>query len=144
MRARRGDRMRWFVTWGLLALAASGCASGEPTRARTRVPITELTSVVGRWEGLLTGLSPRPSMDEDLIDVVIRADGTYEAKAYRTIGVFQGRGTVEIRDGSLILRGQQGATGTGQLFPADATRELAHPAPAAHGRRVTARLSPRS
>jgi hypothetical protein len=110
---------------------------------RTRVPITELQSVVGRWDGLLSGLSARPSTDEDLIDVVIRDDATYEAKAFRTIGVFQGRGTVEIRDGALVLRSERGATGSGELFAVDGRRVLEVHATAADGRRVTARLTPK-
>ena len=63
---------RWGVGLALLALMLTGCAHrGSGGSTRTRVPITELTSVVGRWDGLLSGLSSRPSADEDLVDVVI-------------------------------------------------------------------------
>jgi len=107
------------------------------------VPITELKIVVGRWDGLVSGLSSRPSINEDLVDLVIKDDATYEAKAVRSIGVFQGRGTVELREGALVLQGQRGATGTGQLFAVDGRRVLEIDATIADGRRVRARLSPK-
>jgi hypothetical protein len=145
MPARLGDGIGWWVGAALLALILAGCASGGAagTGTRTRVPITELQSVVGRWDGLLSGLSSRPSSDEDLIDVVIRDDATYEARAFRAIGVFQGRGTVEVRDGALLLRSERGATGTAELFAVDGRRVLEVHATAGDGRRVTARLTPK-
>ena len=143
MRARQGGTTRQWVSLALLAMILAGCASGEGGGTRTRVPITELKSVVGRWDGLLSGLSSRPSADEDLVDVVIKDDATYEAKAFRTVGVFQGRGTIEVKDGTLLLRGQQGATGTAQLFAVDGRQVLEIDATTSDGRRVSARLSPK-
>jgi hypothetical protein len=127
----------------IVVVMLGGCASGGGGGTRTRIPITELQTVVGRWDGLLSGLSSRPSIDEDLIDVVIREDATYEAKAFRTIGVFQGRGTLELRNGALVLKSERGATGTGQLFAVNGRRVLEVEATAADGRRVTASLSPK-
>jgi hypothetical protein len=144
MRVGQCGSTRWWVGAALLMLTLGGCASGDGGRAaRTRVPITEIKSVVGQWDGLLSGLSSRPSADEDLVDVVIRDDATYEAKAFRTVGVFQGRGTIEIKDGSLVLRGQQGSLGSGQLFTVNGQRVLEIDATSADGRRVSARLSPK-
>ena len=142
MRVRRGDATG-RVGVALLTLILAGCASGDGGGTRTRVPITELKIVVGRWDGLVSGLSSRPSINEDLVDLVIKDDATYEAKAVRSIGVFQGRGTVELREGALVLQGQRGATGTGQLFAVDGRRVLEIDATIADGRRVRARLSPK-
>lgn len=141
MRGWQGRTARWW--WLAVAMALAACASEGGGAPRTRVPVTELKTVVGKWDGLLTGLSTRPSSDEDLVDVTIRDDGTYEAKAVRPVGVFQGRGTIELRDGALVLRGQSGARGTAQLFAIDGRRLLEIEATTADGRRVTARLTPK-
>jgi hypothetical protein len=142
----RGGRAEAGRRWCLVALVVlAGCATQEGGGgARTRVPVTDIKTVVGRWEGLLSGLSARPSADQDLVDVVIRGDATYEAKAFRTIGVLQGRGTIELQNGALVLRGQGGSAGTAQLFAVDGRRVIEVETTTADGRRVTARLSPRS
>ena len=141
MRGWQRRMARWW--WLGMALAVAACASeGGGGSARSRVPVTDLKTVVGEWDGLLSGLSTIPSRDQDLVDVTIREDGTYEAKAVRSVGVFQGRGTIELRDGTLVFRGQSGASGTGQLFATDGRRILEIEASTADGRRVTARLSP--
>ncbi len=143
MRAGRGDATRWRLV--VVALMLAACASSEGGGGtRSRVPITELKSVIGGWDGLLSGLSTTPSRDQDLVEVAINADGTYEAKAFRTVGVLRGRGTVEVKDGNLILRGQRGGTATGQLFSVDGRKVLEIDTTSADGRRVSARLSPKS
>ena len=142
MRGWQWRMARWW--WLGMALAVAACASeGGGGSTRSRVPVTDLKAVAGTWDGLLSGLSTRPSSDEDLVDVTIRDDGTYEAKAFRSVGVFQGRGTIELRQGALVFRGQSGATGTGQLFATDGRQVLEIEATTADGRRVTARLSPK-
>ena len=134
---------RWRLV--VVALMMAACASTQGGGGtRTRVPITELKSVAGRWDGLLSGLSARPSSDQDFVEVLIRTDGTYEATAFRTVGVLRGRGTLEVKDGNLVLRGAGGASGTGQLFSIDGRRVLEIDTTSADGRRVTARLSPKS
>jgi hypothetical protein len=143
MGSGQGRVIRWWLL--VLVFALAGCASsGGGGGTRDRMPITDLKSVVGRWEGLLAGLSSRPSVEQDFVEVVIRADGTYEAKAARTVGVLRGRGTVEVRDGNLVLRSDAGATGTAQLFSAEGRLLLEVDATSADGRRVSARLSPKS
>ena len=145
MRGWRADAGRWWwLGAALFVLAACATQEGGGGGTRTRVPVTDLKTVVGRWDGLLSGLSTRPSRDEDLVDVVIREDATYEAKAFRTIGALQGRGTIELQNGALMLRGQGGSTGTAELFAIGGRRELEVHTTMADGRRVTARLSPRS
>lgn len=142
MPARQEGPIRWLWIVAVLALAA--CASSEGGGgARTRVPVTEVKSVVGRWDGLVSGLSSRPSIDQDLLDVVIKPDATYEAKAFRTIGAFRERGAIELKDGNLIFRAPGGETATGQLFAVNGRRVLDIETTASDGRRVTARLSPR-
>jgi hypothetical protein len=142
MVAGRGAANRWGLI--LVALMLAACATTERGGGtRTREPITDLKGVVGRWDGLLSGLSTRPAVDQDFVEVLIRGDGTYEAKAFRTVGVFQGRGTVEAKDGSLVIRGERGTTGVGQLFSVDGRRELQIDTTSADGRHVSARLSPK-
>lgn len=142
MRSRQEGLTRWL--WMVAVLALAACASsqgGGGTRAK--VPITEVKSVVGRWDGLISGLSSMPSVDQDLLDIVIKADATYEAKAFRTVGAFRERGTIELKDGNLVFRAPGGETATGQLFAVNGRRVLDIDTTASDGRRVTARLSPR-
>jgi hypothetical protein len=143
MGSGQGSAIRWRLA--LLALLLTACASsGGGGATRDRLPVTELASVVGRWEGLISGLSSRPSVDQDFVEVVIKADATYEARAVRTVGVLRGRGTVQVRDGSLALRSESGATGTAQLFSVGGRLQLEIDATSSDGRRVSARLSPKS
>src|SRR5262245_14233299 len=142
MRAPQAGRTRWL--WMVAVVALVACASpGGGGGTRTRVPVTDLQSIVGRWDGLVSGLSSVPSIDQDLLDIVIKPDATYEARAVRTVGAFQERGTVELKDGSAIFRSPDGETAVGQLFDVDGRRVLEIDTVASGGRRVTARLFPK-
>lgn len=142
MRAREGRPTRWL--WAIALLFLAGCASAERAGvSRTRVPVTDVQAIVGRWEGLVSGLSTIPSIDQDLVDIVIKSDATYEAKAFRTVGAFKERGTIELKDGNAIFRAPDGEIGTGQLFDVGGRRVLEIETTASGGRRVTASLSPR-
>jgi hypothetical protein len=138
---------RTRAAWLLLAGAGllSACASGSavPAEPSTQVAIGSLGEVTGRWDGLLSGLSPRPYADEDFVEVVIKDDSTYEAKSVRTIGVLQGRGTLELKGGVLLLSGERGAKGTARLLSGNGRRLLEVETILPDGRRVTARLSPK-
>jgi hypothetical protein len=144
MRGRWHNRAGW--PWLAVAVLLSACASGgggtaaEPSAP---VPIADLKEVTGKWDGLLSGLSSRPSVDQDFVEVVIKEDSTYEAKSFRTIGVLQGRGTLELKGGVLLLHGERGATGTARLLSGDGRRQLEVEATLTDGRRVTARLAPK-
>lgn len=143
MRAGGGSPTRWL--WAIALLVLAGCATAERAAvSRTRVPVTDVKSIVGRWDGLVSGLSTVPSVDQDLLDIVIKNDATYEAKAFRTVGAFKERGTIELKDGTAIFRAPDGEIATGQLFDMDGRRVLEIETTASGGRRVTARLSPRS
>jgi hypothetical protein len=141
---RKGAGWLWLAGAVLISACASGgagtAATAEPS---TPVAIGSLKEVTGRWDGLLSGLSARPSTDQDFVEVVINDDSTYEAKSFRTIGVLQGRGTLELKGGVLWLKGERGATGTARLLSGDGRRQLQVETTLADGRRVTARLSPK-
>lgn len=124
-----------------LALALAACASGGSGESRTVVPITDLGSVAGRWDGLLSG-PWTPREQEDFVEVMIGADGTYQGRSVRTIGVLQGRGSVEVRDGALLFKGSRG-TGTGRLFAVGGRRVLEIELTTPEGRAASARLSPK-
>jgi hypothetical protein len=144
MRARRCNRGVWV--WLAGAVLLSACASGGRSTAAepsTPMAIASLKEVTGTWDGLLSGLSTRPSVDQDFVEVVIKEDSTYDAKSFRTVGVLQGRGTLELKDGVLLLRGERGATGTVRLLSDEGRRQLVVETTLADGRRVTARLTPK-
>jgi hypothetical protein len=130
--------MTWWV-WMAVALVLGACATTETSSPPTLVPVTDVKSLAGRWEGLLLGL-PGGS-HQDFVEVVIREDGTYQARTYRTIGVLMGRGTIEARDGALVLRGER-AIGGGRLYLDRGRHMLEISATDDAGRPVTARLSP--
>jgi hypothetical protein len=142
-RRRWRDRAAWL--WVVSAVLVSACApgGGATVPPSAAVPIGSLGEVTGAWDGLLRGLSARPSADEDFVEMVIREDATYAARSVRTVGVLQGRGTLELKDGVLLLRGERGATGTLRLLSAGGRRILEAETTLPDGRRVTARLSPK-
>lgn len=79
--------------------------------------------------------------DEDL-EVTVQEDGTDEAKSARTIGVLDARGTVAVRDGGLLLRGERGSRGTARLFARDGRPTLMVDVTMPNQSRTTARLRP--
>jgi hypothetical protein len=80
-----------------VCVAVGGCGTAtpaSPSGALTRVPITDLKSVAGKWEGVGQGPwvgSIFGGHTADLVEFTIRDDGTYEARSYREIGVFGAR-----------------------------------------------------
>jgi hypothetical protein len=109
---------------GLLVAAAllAGCAVGTAPDAPgwTAVPITDVKSVAGKWEGQLTrGHGPR----DDWMEITIREDGTYELVSFRTIGVLRGNGRVAVDGGKLRAQGERG-TATLALATRGADRRL--------------------
>ncbi|MGD9727568.1 MAG: hypothetical protein AB7G68_09200 [Nitrospiraceae bacterium] len=94
----------------------SGTAHFEP------IPVTEVGSVAGMWEGLLEQSAARR---DDWVRLRIHRDGKYHFEAARTIGMFSGDGQLEVENGKLIAKGERGAV-TFQLYrnPDDDARVL--------------------
>lgn len=139
MRRRQG---RWRQgAWGALAIVLTACAAGGgATSPGTAVTITDVKTVAGRWEGLMSPETGRER--DDFVEVAFGENRTYEAKSSRTIGVMDARGTYEIKDGKLLLHGQR-STGTGTLWEKDGRRVLTVAVTTNEGHRYSARLSPK-
>jgi len=108
----------------LVALSwLAGCAAPGPSAhpAWEPVPIQEFGNVAGKLEGLMTRL-PRATED-DWVRVMIHPDGAYEFASYRTIGVFTGKGTLELTDGTVKATSERGVATLG-LYQADDRRLL--------------------
>jgi hypothetical protein len=113
--------------------APSGVAPGSP------VAVTVVKAVAGRWVGLMD--LPGNQEDQYLV-VTVQEDGRYEAKAARTIGILDARGTIEVRDGGLLLQGARGSHGTARLFSRDGRPTLMMEMVTPNQERTTARLRP--
>lgn len=89
-------------------LFLSGCADiGTRAKATANaVPIPDLQSVAGKWDGLMKR-RPRTRGD-DYVTVTIGEDGTYRFVSARIIGVFSGTGTLQLVDGKLRIEGARG------------------------------------
>ena len=79
MRRRHG---RWRQgAWGALAIVLTACAAGGgATSPGTPVTITDVKTVAGRWEGLMSPETGRER--DDFIEVAIGENRTYEAKSH--------------------------------------------------------------
>jgi len=138
----RSDKSRICALGLVIALGLAGCASSGSASAP--IAITDLSSVAGKWVGLLEMASARDR--EDYLEVTIARDGTYRAEAARTIGVMDVRGTVKVADGRLLIQGERGGKGTATLFsqPGQPSRLLQVNGTAADGRPYIVRLRPQS
>jgi hypothetical protein len=79
-----------------------GCATaGGP------VAVSDIKTVTGTWEGIVY---PNSELDPYRVTLTIRDDGTYDvvSAARQTLGTSRGKGTIEIRDGRLIMEGARG------------------------------------
>ncbi len=100
-----------------------GCesASRQTRPSWTPAPIDGFAQVAGQWEGLMVR-APR-SKEDDWVKLRIHEDGTYQFAAYRTVGVFGGKGQFTLKDGTLFVETERG-TATIALFVAEARRML--------------------
>jgi hypothetical protein len=138
---------RWRVI-PVLGLVCSSLLAGCETAARlqeppwTREPITDVTTVAGRWEGLMIS-APRshPWEADDWVRVMIGADGSYEFASYRMIGVFSGRGVLVPESGELVSRSERGRVACA-LFLAEGQRRLQVHGVTSDGVEYSANLSP--
>jgi hypothetical protein len=72
----------------------------------TAVAIPDIKSVAGRWAGILYG-RPGGTRGQDWVELTIQEDGTYTIASARTVGVFNGSGTLRLADGRLIAQGEK-------------------------------------
>jgi hypothetical protein len=77
-----------------------------PSAPLERVPIMDVSSVAGDWEGIL--VQNPASRHDDWIRVRIEEDGTYRYEVLRTIGVFSGQGRFSVEDGALSAKSEKG------------------------------------
>jgi hypothetical protein len=92
------------LTVSIVLGACAGAARESPSASATPIAITDLKSVAGRWEGLGQGPSSGSVLgghSADWVELTINADGTYEARSYREIGVLRGKGTLALTDNVL-------------------------------------------
>jgi len=106
----------------LAMLVLGACASSAPAPQLTPVTVTDFKMIAGKWSGLVIGLASMRN-DGDWVDMVIRADGTYEYGIARTIGVMAGKGTLTLQDGKLLMAGDRGQ-GVFSLLEGGGTRVL--------------------
>ena len=129
---------RWTRRLSLvMAVFLVGCATGRGALT----PIPDLQSITGQWQGLLDGPS---SGQEDVIDVVFNADGSYRGTGgARTMGVLVASGRAQVQNGRLQMTGDRGTTGTGTLFNKDGQRTLVVEMTDPTGKQFSARLRPK-
>ena len=82
------------------------------------------------------------SNEDDWVKVRIHEDGTYEFAAYRTVGVFGGKGQFTLKDGTLFVETERG-TASIALFVAEAGRMLRAEAETKDGLRYSGDLLPK-
>lgn len=141
MRSDRGSR--WAALGLLLTLGLGGCAgSGSPKPSTAPVAVTDVSSLAGKWVGLLSITGSRDR--EDYVEVTVDGNGVYRASAARTIGVLDTRGTVTASGGRLLIKGDSGGHGTAMLYtqPPPDERMLVVNGIASDGRAYTLRLRP--
>ena len=79
----------------VVAAILAGCAGSQASRPPdTSVPITSIDAIKGKWAGVIDR-----SRSEDFIEVTIRDDASYQITSARTVGGFQGKGQLTLRDG---------------------------------------------
>jgi hypothetical protein len=132
----------WAALGLLLVLGAAGCAGSGATTSTAPVAVTDVSSVAGRWVGLLAITGSRDR--EDYVEVVVDANGAYRASAARTIGVLDAKGTITASGGRLLIKGDSGGQGTATLYtqPPPDQRMLVVNGTASDGRAYSLRLHP--
>jgi hypothetical protein len=104
-----------------------------------QVPISDLSSVAGKWDGLIRAV-PHQRRD-DWVTVTIASDGRYEFSSLRTIGVFSGGGQFALDEGKLLSKSERG-TVEAVLYEAGVLRMLKAKGRAADGTEYTAEVKP--
>ena len=135
--------VRLFLPVGLMAVLGytAACATSEPARQLrwNSAPISDFGSVAGKWEGLMKRIPQARS--DDWVKVVIHEDGHYEFASYRMIGVFSGRGQLNLTDGKVTSSSERGAV-TCTLYTDEGQRMLRAVGITKDGLEYTADLEP--
>jgi hypothetical protein len=102
---------RTFVVVILALMASAALATPADLHAAKRshpaaVAIQDIKGVAGRWSGILYG-RPGGTRGQDWVELTIQEDGTYTIASARTVGVFNGSGTLRLADGRLIAQGEK-------------------------------------
>jgi len=111
-------RIMRFLQIGGLIIGVQAALAGALLAAReksqwTPTAITDIKSIAGKWEGIM--IRTPKSRSDDWVNVSIQENGDYEFASYREIGVFSGKGTLNVKDGKATAQGEKG-TVTVQLF----------------------------
>lgn len=135
--------VQWSVTSLLICLVMGyGCEKNMERSTQpqwVQVPIADLSSVAGKWDGLIR-VVPHQRRD-DWVTVTIASDGRYEFSSLRTIGVFSGGGQFALDEGKLLSKSERG-TVEAVLYKAGGQRMLKAKGRAADGTEYTAEVKP--
>ncbi len=140
--ARMQTVAQWSVTLLLICLALSyGCQTTEHSEQPhwVQVPIPDLSTVEGKWDGLMRRVPPERKAD--WVTVTIAPNGRYQFSSLRTIGVFSGHGEFALNEGKLESRSDRG-TVEAVLYEAGSQRMLKAKGRAADGTEYTAEVKP--
>lgn len=133
--------LRWsMASLALVCLAMSyGCETMERSEQPQWVPvqITDLSTVAGKWEGVMRRIPPERR--DDWVTVNIASDGRYQFTSLRTIGVFGGYGEFAVNEGKLRSHSERG-TIQAELYEAGAQRMIKAKGRAADGTEYTAEV----
>jgi hypothetical protein len=104
------NRALWSYVAVTATLAAAvilgGCAGSQASRPPdATVPITSIDLIKGKWAGVV---DRSPSRSEDFVEVIIGDDASYQVKSARTVGGFQGKGQLTLRDGQAFAETPNG------------------------------------
>jgi hypothetical protein len=139
--------MQIFFRWSKAVLAlfclamSNGCQTIERTEQAqwVSVPVTDVSTVAGRWEGVMRRMPPERR--DDWVTVNIASDGRYQFTSLRTIGVFSGHGEFAVNEGRLKASSERG-TIEAELYEAGAQRMLKAKGRAEDGTEYTAEVKP--
>src|SRR6266481_3589047 len=130
------------------------CSSIAPTETRQPTAVTDVKSVAGKWEGLLTRDNAL-TQNYDRVTLVIDDTGAYDIAVMRTrttaqggsvsysvIAVFAEKGKLVLTDGKLSAKGEKGGQATLQLYvdPGSSERTLKSDAKDSEGFTYSAEL----
>jgi len=92
-----------------LAASLAGCASIGPV---TQVTVPDIKSVTGTWKGVIY----RSGVEPENVTMTIREDGTFDVVSADKVGASRGAGKIVIRDGRLVLEGENRGHGIATLL----------------------------
>lgn len=123
------------------AVFSHGCQTAEQSDAPqwVQVPITDISEVAGKWNGLVH-VVPHQRRD-DWVTVAIAPDGKYDFSSLRTIGVFSGHGEFALNDGKLSAKSERG-TIEAVLYQSGGQRLLRAKGRTTDGTEYTAEVKP--